>query len=341
MLIANATGCSSIYGGSAPSTPYCTNKEGHGPAWASSLFEDNAEYGYGMFLGVEQMRDKIQMAFERMYEGTVAPKLKEAIQEWIAGREDAEKSKEVSARIIPLLEKDGGRDAKEVLALKQYLVKKSVWIFGGDGWAYDIGYGGLDHVLASGDDVNVLVLDTEVYSNTGGQSSKSTPVAAVAKFAAAGKRIRKKDLGLMAASYGYVYVAQVSMGSNQAQFIKAVTEAEAFPGPSLILAYSPCINHGLRAGMGKSQLEEKLAVECGYWHNWRYNPLLESEGKNPFILDSREPDWSKFQEFLNGEVRYTSLKKSFPDVADDLFKSAEENARWRYNTYKRMAGMEY
>ena len=231
--------------------------------------------------------------------------------------------------------------AKEIVSLKQYLVKKSQWIFGGDGWAYDIGYGGLDHVLASGADVNVLVMDTEVYSNTGGQASKSTPVGAIAKFAASGKRIRKKDLGVMAMSYGYVYVAQVAMGANQAQYLKAIREAEAYPGPSLIIAYSPCINHGLRASMGKSQQEEKLAVECGYWSLYRYNPLLEEEGKNPFLLDSNAPDWTKFQAFLNGEVRYTSLKKAFPETADQLFKAAEDNAKWRYNSYTRLAASSY
>ncbi len=225
--------------------------------------------------------------------------------------------------------------------MKQYLIKKSIWVFGGDGWAYDIGYGGLDHVLASGQNVNVLVLDTEVYSNTGGQSSKSTPVGAVAKFAAAGKRIRKKDLGMMAMSYGYVYVAQVAMGANQSQYFKAIREAEEYPGPSIIIAYAPCINHGLRAGMGKTQQEEDNAVACGYWSLYRYNPMLEDEGKNPFVLDSKEPDWTKFQEFLNGEVRYTSLKKSFPEAASELFVAAESNAKWRYNSYKRIADQKW
>ncbi|HMB20508.1 MAG TPA: thiamine pyrophosphate-dependent enzyme, partial [Spirochaetota bacterium] len=242
--------------------------------------------------------------------------------------------------LLPLLEKDGSDKAKKVLELKQYLIKKSVWIFGGDGWAYDIGYGGVDHVIASGEDVNLLVMDTEVYSNTGGQSSKATPTAATAKFAASGKKIRKKDLGMMAMSYGYVYVAQVSMGASQNQYMKALTEAEAYPGPSLIIAYSPCINHGIRSGMGKTQAEEKKAVECGYWQTYRYNPLLEEEGKNPFILDSKEPNWDEFQNFLMGEVRYTALKREFPDTADELFKSAEEHAKWRYNTYKRLAGNE-
>ncbi len=341
MMVANATGCTSIYSGSAPSTPYCVNAEGCGPSWASSLFEDNAEYGYGMQIGVEQLRDRIAECSRRLIAGDASPELKAALQEWLDGRNNPEASQAAAKKIIPLLEKDGSEPAKIILDFKKYLAKRSIWVFGGDGWAYDIGYGGLDHVLASGEDVNILVLDTEVYSNTGGQSSKSTPVAAVAKFAAAGKRVRKKDLGMMAISYGYVYVAQIAMGANQAHTLKVMQEAEAYPGPSLIIAYAPCINHGLRAGMGKTQLEEKLAVESGYWHLYRYNPLLEKEGKNPFILDSKEPDWSKFQGFLQGEVRYTSLKKEFPAVADDLFKSAEENAKWRYNSYKRQASLEY
>ena len=341
VMIANATGCSSIYGASAPSTPYCSNADGRGPSWASSLFEDAAEYGYGMSIGVSQIRDHIIESAGTLISGGASPELKASLQEWLDGRSSAEKSKAAGEKLPALLEKDNSEPAREILKFKQYLVKRSIWILGGDGWAYDIGYGGLDHVLASGDDVNVLVMDTEVYSNTGGQSSKSTPVAAVAKFATSGKRIRKKDLGLMAITYGYVYVAQIAMGANQAQTLKVLQEAEAYPGPSLIIAYSPCINHGLRAGMGKSQLESKLAVESGYWHLFRYNPLLEKEGKNPFILDSKEPDWSKFQDFLMGEVRYTSLKKEFPGVAAELFKSAEENARWRYNSYKRLASLEY
>ena len=337
MMVANATGCSSIYGGSAPATPYCRNKAGQGPAWANSLFEDNAEYGYGMNLGVEQMKTRINdLSLQYESEGS-SSELKALLKEWRENRNNAEKTKELKDKLIPLLEKDSAKSAKEILKLKQYIVKKSIWIFGGDGWAYDIGFGGLDHVIASGEDVNILVMDTEVYSNTGGQSSKSTPTAAVAKFAASGKKIRKKDLGMIAMSYGYVYVAQVSMGANHAQYLKAVMEAEAYPGPSLIIAYSPCINHGLRAGMGKSQLEAKIAVECGYWSLYRYNPLLEAEGKNPFILDSKEADFSKFQDFLMGEVRYTSLKKEFPGKADELFKAAEESAKWRFNRYKKLA----
>jgi len=254
---------------------------------------------------------------------------------------DAEGSRAAAAKVIAALRKEKDPVARDIQALEQYLIKKSVWVLGGDGWAYDIGYGGLDHVLATGEDVNMLVLDTEVYSNTGGQSSKSTPIGAVAKFAASGKKVRKKDLGMMALSYGYVYVAQVAMGASQSQLFRAIREAEAYPGPSLIIAYSTCINHGLRAGMNKSQEQMKNAVECGFWHLYRYNPLLEKEGKNPFLLDSKEPDWSLFQGFLNSEVRYTSLKKSFPEEAATLFKAAEDNARWRYESYQRMAALEY
>jgi pyruvate-ferredoxin/flavodoxin oxidoreductase len=263
------------------------------------------------------------------------------INEWLTGKDDADASKIASAKLLPILEKSKDPLAKELLSLEQYFVKKSIWVFGGDGWAYDIGYGGLDHVIASGEDINILVLDTEVYSNTGGQSSKATPLGAVAKFAASGKKIRKKDLGMMAITYGYVYVAQVAMGASQSQFFKALKEAEAYPGPSLIIAYSPCINHGLRRGMGKSQEETKQAVASGYWQMYRYNPELEEEGKNPFVLDSKEPDWSLFNDFINGEVRYTSLKKSFPAEAERLQILAEKNAKWRYNSYKRLVEMDY
>ena len=341
MMIANATGCSSIYGGSAPSTPYTANKNGHGPAWANSLFEDNAEYGFGMALGVKQMRTRIESLMKNGLEGDLSSGIKESFKEWIDGKDDTETSKTASARVIELLKDKKDAVSLEIMKLKQYLVKKSVWVFGGDGWAYDIGFGGLDHVIASGEDINLLVMDTEVYSNTGGQASKSTPIGAVAKFAASGKRIRKKDLGVMAMSYGYVYVAQVAIGASQAQFFKAVKEAESYPGPSVLIAYSPCINHGLRLGMGKTIEESKRAVEAGYWANWRYNPLLEKEGKNPFILDSKEPAWDKFQDFLNSEVRYTSLQMAFPEVAGELFKAAEENAKWRYQSYVRMASMDY
>jgi len=342
MMVSNATGCSSIYGGSAPATPYCKHKESDkGIAWANSLFEDNAEYGFGMSEGVAAQRDRIEMIMKAAIVDGATVAEKEAFTAWIENKLNGETTEEVSAKVREVLGGSTSAYAKEIMGLKQYLVKKSQWIFGGDGWAYDIGYGGLDHVLASGADVNVLVMDTEVYSNTGGQASKSTPVGAVAKFAASGKRIRKKDLGVMAMSYGYVYVAQVAMGANQAQYLKAIREAEAYSGPSLIIAYSPCINHGLRASMGRTQQEEKLAVECGYWSLFRHNPLLEAEGKNPMVVDSNAPDWSKFQSFLNGEVRYTSLKKAFPEVAEELFAAAENNAKWRYNGYKRMAAADY
>jgi pyruvate-ferredoxin/flavodoxin oxidoreductase len=340
MMVANATGCSSIYGGSAPATPYCTNAKGHGPAWANSLFEDNAEFGLGMRVGVEKMRETIKNKLAANLESFSADTAA-AAKEWIENMAFAEKSRVASAKLEAALATETSEVAKELLAIKSYFVKKSQWIFGGDGWAYDIGFGGLDHVIASGEDVNILVMDTEVYSNTGGQSSKSTPVAAVAKFAASGKRIRKKDLGMIAMSYGYVYVAQVSMGASQNQYFQAIKEAEAYPGPSLIIAYSPCINHGLKNGMGHSQKEAKLAVECGYWHLYRFNPQLEAEGKNPFTIDSKDPDWSKFQNFLMSEVRYTSLKKGFPEVADELFAASENNAKWRYNSYKRLANMDY
>ena len=337
MMVANATGCSSIYGGSAPATSYTSNKEsGHGPAWANSLFEDNAEYGFGMNEGVTFSRDRIADIMKSAIEAGVSAAETEAFNEWIENREDAAGSEVATEKVMAAVTGKNEKYAMELVSLKQYMIKKSVWIFGGDGWAYDIGYGGLDHVLASGQNVNILVLDTEVYSNTGGQSSKSTPIGAVAKFAAAGKRIRKKDLGVIAMSYGYVYVAQVAMGANQAQYLKTIREAEAYPGPSLIIAYSPCIAHGLRS-MGRTQEEEKLAVECGYWHLYRYNPQMEEEGKNPFQLDSKEPDWSKFQNYLNSEVRYTALKKSFPKEADELFHAAEENAKWRYRSYLRMS----
>ena len=341
MMVANATGCSSIYGGSAPSTPYRVNAEGKGPAWANSLFEDNAEYGFGMALGVGKLRERIALRMKAAMQNGIAAGTKEAFIEWIGNMNDAEASKAASAKVVAACRKEKDPVAKEILDLEQYLIKKSVWVFGGDGWAYDIGYGGLDHVLAAGEDVNMLVLDTEVYSNTGGQSSKSTPVGAVAKFAASGKKIRKKDLGMMVLSYGYVYVAQVAMGASQSQLLRAIKEAEAFPGPSIVIAYSPCINHGLRAGMNKAQEQQDNAVKAGYWHLYRYNPALEDEGKNPFLLDSKEPDWSLFQGFLNSEVRYTSLKKSFPEEAVVLFKAAEKNAKWRYDSYKRMASMDF
>ena len=339
-MVSNATGCSSIYSGSVPSTPYTTNEKGHGPAWANSLFEDFCEFGLGMELANEKMRARIQKAMEDAiaYEGTPA-EYKEAFQAWIDNQNDADKTKELAEQIIPMVEasKDKCPACATIAGLSQFLVKRSQWIIGGDGASYDIGYGGLDHVIASGKNVNILVLDTEVYSNTGGQSSKATPLGAIAKFAASGKRVRKKDLGLMATTYGYVYVAQIAMGADQAQTLKALREAEAYDGPSLIIAYAPCINHGLKKGMGKSQAEEKAAVECGYWHLWRYNPALEAEGKNPFTLDSKEPDWSKFQDFLKGEVRFASVAKQYPAEAAELFAAAEENAKWRLRSYKRLA----
>jgi len=342
MTIANATGCSSIYGASAPSIPYTVNKNGQGPAWANSLFEDNAEYGYGMALGTNKLRERIAIKMQEAIDSKAASSDTEAaFREWLENRNNAEASRTASSKVVEACEKDKSEIAKDILSLKQYLVKKSHWIIGGDGWAYDIGFGGLDHVLASREDLNVLVLDTEVYSNTGGQSSKATPAAAIAKFAASGKKIKKKDLGMMAISYGYVYVAQVAIGANNAQFLRAVKEAEAYPGPSIIIAYSPCINHGLVDGMSKAMEQEEKAVQAGYWHLFRYNPLLEAEGKNPFILDSKEPDWSKFQEFLHSEVRYNSLLKTFPADAEILFKAAEENAKWRYQSYQRLASLQY
>ncbi|MGB5989584.1 MAG: pyruvate:ferredoxin (flavodoxin) oxidoreductase [Marinifilaceae bacterium] len=341
MMVANATGCTSIYGGSAPSTPYTKNYlSGRGPAWANSLFEDNAEFGLGMLTGGNKMRTRIT---ERMADNmdSVNADTKLAFQNWLDAKEDGEKTIAVSEALSAALKNESNEVAKELLALEHYFVKKSQWIFGGDGWAYDIGFGGVDHVLASGENVNVLVVDTEIYSNTGGQASKSTPVGAVAKFAASGKKVRKKDLGMIAMSYGYVYVAQVAMGASQAQYLKALKEAEAYDGPSLIIAYAPCISHGLKASMGKSQEEEKRAVACGYWQMYRFNPMLEAEGKNPFILDSKEPEYANFKDFLMGEVRFASLKKSNPDEAENLFSITEQDAKWRLNNYKRLATMDY
>ena len=338
MMIANATGCSSIYGASAPSTPYTTNEEGKGPAWANSLFEDNAEFGFGFVIANASMRNRIENLMNKaLVLNDFSDETKALFKEWIENKADGDVTKELHTKIMPLLKSNSHPLAIELASLEKYMVKKSIWVFGGDGWAYDIGYGGLDHVLAMGQDINVLVLDTEVYSNTGGQSSKSTPIAAVAKFAASGKRIRKKDLGLMVSTYGYVYVAQVSMGANQGHFLRVLKEAEAYKGPSLIIAYSPCISHGLKKGMGSAQWEEKQAVECGYWHLWRYNPELIDEGKNPFMLDSKEPDWTKFHDFLGREVRYTSLEKGFPEEADGLYEAAKLSAQWRYKSYQRMA----
>lgn len=339
MIVANATGCSSIYGGSAPSTPYTFNyKTGKGVAWANSLFEDNAEYGFGIALGIRKIRERLARRIEQeLQNGNISEQLKQVLQQWLATMNNTQANAPVTEQLIQLLKHENSDFAKYLLSYEQYLGKKSIWVIGGDGWAYDIGYGGLDHVLATGEDVNYLVLDTEVYSNTGGQSSKATPIGAVAKFAAAGKQFRKKDLGLMAISYGYVYVAQVALGANHNQFFNAIREAEAYNGPSLIIAYSPCINHGLIKGMEKSQYQQKFAVESGYWTLYRYNPMLEKEGKNPFILDSKEPNWELFDKFLMSEIRYVSLMNAFPEQAKQLFEAAREAAQWRYRQYKRLA----
>ncbi|OWZ83673.1 pyruvate:ferredoxin (flavodoxin) oxidoreductase [Natranaerobius trueperi] len=336
MLIANATGCSSIWGGSAPSTPYCKNKDGKGPAWASSLFEDNAEFGYGMLLANKKIREKLAQLMKKALEENISQELKEAFKEWLDNKEDGEGSKKATKKMLPLLESEDNLIVNEIAKRRKFLVKQSQWVFGGDGWAYDIGYAGLDHVLASGEDINMFVFDTEVYSNTGGQSSKSTPMAAIAKFAAAGKGTKKKDLGLMQATYGNVYVAQVALGANMNQTLKAIEEAEAHPGPSLIIAYAPCINHGIKDGMGAAMNEMKKAVDSGYWNLWRYNPAQKEEGKNPFILDSKKPTKS-FQDFLLGEVRYAALAKEFPEIAEDLFNKLEKDAKEKRKTYEKMA----
>ena len=340
-MIANATGCSSIYSASIPSTPYTKNAKGQGPAFDNSLFEDFCEFGMGMVLGNKKMKERVVILLQEACEKCdVTPEYKALAEEWIANREDADKTKEIAPKLkaeIDACAAKGCEICKELQTLSHYLIKRSQWIIGGDGASYDIGYGGLDHVIASGEDVNLLVLDTEVYSNTGGQASKATPLGAIAQFAAQGKRIRKKDLGMIATSYGYVYVAQVAMGADNAQCLKAIREAEAYPGPSLVIAYAPCINHGLKikGGMGRSQAEEGRAVECGYWHLWRYNPQLAEEGKNPFSLDSKEPDWDKFHDFLMGEVRYLSVKKAYPDEAEELFAEAKRMAQLRYKSYVR------
>ena len=338
MMIANATGCSSIYGASFPASPYCTDDKGRGPAWQNSLFEDFCEFGLGMRLGSERIRETVARLMTKGLEcEKCSDEMKDLFRKWLDKRGDYAVTREVADKLVPMLEKCDCETGKSLLAIKQYIPARSQWIFGGDGASYDIGYGGLDHVLASGENVNILVLDTEVYSNTGGQSSKSTPAGAIAKFAASGKKIRKKDLGMMAMSYGYVYVAQVAMGASPVQYLNAIKEAEAYDGPSLIIAYAPCINHGLKAGMGLSQKEEKLAVECGYWQLYRYNPMNEEAGKNPFTLDSKEPDWTKFQDFLKGEVRFSSLSKLYPESAEELLKKTEEFAKIRYNTYKKLS----
>lgn len=342
MMIANATGCSSIWGASAPSMPYCTDEKGHGPAWANSLFEDNAEFGYGMLLATKQIRDKIESNMKALLELDIDDEMKDAFKEWLEYKDHGEESIAASKKVLEAIDNMETTDevlkqlCDRILRYKDYLVKKSIWAIGGDGWAYDIGYGGLDHVLASGENINVLVFDTEVYSNTGGQASKATPAAAIAKFAASGKKIKKKDLGMMAMSYGYVYVAQVGMGADKAQFMKAIAEAEAYDGPSLIIAYAPCINHGIKKGMGKSQENIKDAVESGYWHLYRYNPDLKKKGRNPFILDSKEPT-KPFRDFIMGQNRYASLAKEFPQSADKLFAMTEADAREKYESYKKLS----
>ena len=344
-IIANATGCSSIYSGSIPSTPYTTNAKGQGPAWANSLFEDFCEFGLGMVLANKKMRARIETILKEAIASEHTPaEFKEAAQAWIDGKNDADASKAAAEKLVPQIEAGkaaGCPSCAKLSELSHYLVKRSQWIIGGDGASYDIGYGGLDHVIASGEDVNILVLDTEVYSNTGGQSSKATPLGAIAKFAASGKRVRKKDLGMIATTYGYVYVAQIAMGADQAQCLKAIREAEAYPGPSIIIAYAPCINHGLKKGMGKSQAEEAAAVACGYWHLWRFNPTLEGTGQNPFSLDSKEPNWDAFQDYLKGEVRFASVMKQYPTEAADLFNACEEMAKKRYQSYVRMTKMDW
>lgn len=342
MMIANATGCSSIWGASAPSMPYCKDENGRGPSWANSLFEDNAEYGYGMAIANRQMRENIIDNLGELLEDKISADLKDAINNYLENKDDGDKTRAVSDKLMDALNKEKAANDKiahhinMVKEREDYLIKKSVWAVGGDGWAYDIGYGGLDHVLASGENINILVFDTEVYSNTGGQASKSTPVAAIAKFAASGKKIKKKDLGMMAISYGYVYVAQVGMGADKNQFMKAVIEAEKYDGPSIIICYAPCINHGLKKGMGKTQEDMKDAVEAGYWHLYRYNPELKEKGEKAFILDSKAPSTS-FKDYILGQVRYSSLEHEFPDVAQNLFKIAEENAKERYEIYKKQA----
>ena len=339
MMVANATGCTSVWAGSAPSVPYTKNHRGHGPAWGNSLFEDNAEFGLGMFLGVKQIREKLAMDISAAAKLNLEEEFSKACEDWLENQEKGQDTRGRADKLIAMLEKVKCNDSllNEIYKNRDFLVKRSHWLFGGDGWAYDIGFGGLDHVLASGEDVNVLVFDTEIYSNTGGQSSKATPLAAIAKFAASGKRTKKKDLGMMAISYGYVYVAQIAMGADHNQTLKAIAEAEAYPGPSLIIAYAPCVSHGLKVGMGCSHLETKRAVDSGYWGMYRYNPQLKDIGENPFVMDSKEPTMD-FREFLMGEVRYSSLQKQFPEMAEELFKKTEQDAKERLDNYRKLAG---
>ncbi|MBQ7646100.1 MAG: pyruvate:ferredoxin (flavodoxin) oxidoreductase, partial [Clostridia bacterium] len=345
MMIANATGCSSIWGGSAPATPYTLNKEGHGPAWANSLFEDNAEYGLGMAMAVKQRRAKLIEIIEKFAAGE-NKKLAEAAKAWLDVKDEGDASKEASAKLIAAIEAVDAKCGscgcefdplyKQALSMKDLFVKKSIWMFGGDGWSYDIGFGGLDHALASGEDVNILVFDTEVYSNTGGQASKATPTGSVAQFAASGKVTKKKDLAAIAMSYGYIYVAQVAMGADYAQCVKAIAEADAYKGPSLVICYAPCINHGIKKGLGTSMLETKAAVQAGYWHMFRFNPDVAKEGKNPFTLDSKEPV-NNYVDFIKTETRYSSLGISFPERATVLFSKAEQYAKEKYDKLKKLS----
>ena len=343
MVVANATGCSSIYGGSFPATPYTTNKEGRGPAWANSLFEDNAEFGFGMLNASNALRDQIATHMEEALEECqdCGDRVHELFKLWLENREDYKVTREVANELVPLLKDKDCPHAKAIYELRDHLVKRSQWIFGGDGWAYDIGYGGLDHVIANQEDVNILVLDTEVYSNTGGQSSKSSPTASIAKFTAAGKHGKKKDLAAVAMSYGHVYVAYVAHGASQAQLLKAMREAESYHGPSIVIAYSPCINHGLKRGMGKAQEQAKLAVECGYWTLLRYDPRLIAEGKNPLQVDSKTPDWDRYDEYLMSETRYAQLKNINPTEADALLAKNKAEAMRRYTSYQRYLEMDF
>ncbi len=341
MVVANATGCSSIYGASFPASPYTKNAEGRGPAWANSLFEDNAEFGFGMRIANETLRDRIHNLIEAALPSVENEEEKALLAAWVENRANGDKTLEISRKLIPLLEADGSAFAKELLTLKAYLVKQSNWIFGGDGWAYDIGYGGLDHVIANDEDVNILVLDTEVYSNTGGQSSKAARPGSIAKFTAAGKNQKRKDLAAIAMSYGHVYVATIAHGASGAQVLKALSEAESYPGPSLVIAYSPCINHGIHNGMGTSNLQAKLAVECGYWPTFRYDPRLAEQGKNPFQMDSKEPDWSKYRDYLMSETRYSQLSSINPDKAEELLNLNLEDSQRRYAMYKRYLAMDW
>ncbi|MDD4212741.1 MAG: pyruvate:ferredoxin (flavodoxin) oxidoreductase [Bacilli bacterium] len=342
MIVANATGCTSIYSGSYPSTPYTKDKDGFGPTWANSLFEDNAEFGFGMRVATEALRNRIGIAMENgLKDPTLAPEMKEAFQSWLDNRDSGKITKDIRKQILPILEKMDTPYAKEIVDLKEHITKRSQWIIGGDGWAYDIGFGGLDHVIANNEDVNILIVDTEVYSNTGGQSSKSSPTASIAKFTASGKVGKKKDLAAIAMSYGHVYVASIAHGSSQMQMLKAMKEAESYDGPSIIVAYSPCINHGLKSGMGKSNQQARLAVECGYWTLFRFDPRLAEEGKNPFVIDSKEPDWTKYEEYLMSENRYSQLKSANPEAAQLLLEKNKAEAQRRYKMYQRYQAMDY